>query len=89
MGFHNEQGGKSLHNKFNQLQRQFASIRDSLNQLMLMLREHHIQIMATKDLLEEPPKRSLSISNSTHIMFFPIYRYNMWCMVTLINLKSS
>lgn len=55
-GFHNEQGGESLHNKFNQLQRQFASTRDPLTQLKLMLKEHHVQIMATKDLMEPPRK---------------------------------
>ena len=52
MGFHNEQGGELLHNKFNQLQRQFASVRDPLNQLRLMLIEHHVQIMAAKELME-------------------------------------
>ena len=56
LGFHGEQGGESVHNKFNQLQRQFATIKDPLNQLKLILREHHVQQMTRKDLIQPPSK---------------------------------
>ena len=56
LGLHGEQGAESIHNKFNQLQRQFACIRDPLNLLKLILKEHHVQVMAWKDLMEPPHK---------------------------------
>lgn len=56
LGLHGEQGAESVHNKFNQLQCQFACIRDPLNQLKLIFKEHHVQVMAQKDLLEPPNK---------------------------------
>ena len=56
LGFHGEQGAEALHNKFNQLQRQYSSIRDPLQQLKLILQEHHLQLIAHKDLLEPPTK---------------------------------
>ena len=56
LGLHGEQGGEALHNKFNQLQRQYASIRDPLQQLKLIYQEHHLQTMANKDLLQPPAK---------------------------------
>ena len=44
LGLHGEQGAESVHNKFNQLQRQFACIRDPLNLLKLILKEHYVHV---------------------------------------------
>ena len=51
--FHGEQGAEALHDKFNQL-RQYSCISDPLQQLKLILQEHHLQLIAHKDLLEPP-----------------------------------
>ena len=56
--FHNEQGGESIHAKFNQLQRQFVCIKDSLKRLELTIKEHHTQIQATNT---QPPTKIMRI----------------------------
>ena len=43
----------------------FATIKDPLNQLKLILREHHVQQMTRKDLIQ-PPSEITSINHSIY-----------------------
>jgi hypothetical protein len=43
LGFLGEQGAESIHNRFNQLQRQYCCVPNSLKRFELMLKEHHRQ----------------------------------------------
>ena len=48
LGFHGEQGGESLHAKFNHLESQFRNTKNDLERLKLIFKEHQLQIGPTR-----------------------------------------
>ena len=56
-GFHGEQGGEGLHAIFNGLARTYSTIRNPAQQLLLMVREHQVQVSPLTDDLRPLPKR--------------------------------
>ena len=57
-GFHSEQGIESIHDVFNNLERTFACITSSKEQMIKVLQEHHRQIHP-ENLAQQPvvPKK--------------------------------
>ena len=58
MALHGEQGGESVHSEFNSLQRAACGIRNELDQLMAMMRDHHMKCSPTiQECIVEPKCR--------------------------------
>ena len=43
LGLHGEQGAESVHNIFNRLEHTYSAIRNPLDRMTRILREHHLQ----------------------------------------------
>ena len=54
LGFHGEQGAESIHNIFNNLERTYSVIRNPLQRMKNMLREHHLQVSPELEELQPP-----------------------------------
>ena len=46
LGLHSEQGAESIHNIFNSLERTYSTIRNPLERMRCMFREHQLQTSA-------------------------------------------
>ena len=55
----------------------FATIKDPLNQLKLILREHHVQQMTRKDLIQ-PPSEITSINHSIYLKRITLFINSAW-----------
>ena len=54
-GYMGEQGAEALHANFNTCERAYNNMRDRVERLKVVLRNHHMQIMPSNVALEPPP----------------------------------
>ena len=59
-GFHGEQGAESLHATFNKISRSYTAIRDRVERLKCIVKEHHLQVSPTLVAQEPPVKKKIS-----------------------------
>ena len=70
-----EQGAEALHANFNTCERAYNNMRDRVERLKVVLRNHHMQIMPSNVALEPPPlkKRKKKDTNRLNRMTYSHY----------------
>ena len=56
-GFMGEQGAESLHARFNYIEMAYNNMRDRVERLKVLLKNHHLQILPSTNQLEPPPMK--------------------------------
>ena len=57
MAFHGEQGGESVHAEFNKLERMAWGVKDEINKLMVVMKEHHLKVSPELQISLPPIKK--------------------------------